>query len=310
MKWGKTMSYVCTNFDFKVNPDPKYTELKLNPQDFYVEPFKVIDNLYYAGTKMNGGWLIDTGEGLIMIDTGYLDLAPLLINSIWELGFNPKDIKMIFHTHKHSDHTGATKVLKGLSGAKTLMGRADGEASVARIRKQGPAITRFESDVLLDDGDEFRLGNTVIRCAHIPGHSRGCMAYLFDVHEDSKTYTVCIPGDIAINTLHKNYITQWDIYPEAQQDFLNWTEKAMNWHVDITIGPHTQTTGTLAKREYMLSHPGENPFINPDEWQEVLRGVRAQLLKNMKLEEEGRMWLDCSTPNQKLHVSDDVTDVE
>ena len=58
------------------------------------------------------------------------------------------------------------------------------------------------------------------------------------------------------------------------------------------------------------AHPEINPFIDPTEWKRTLTAVRAQLEKNIRLEKEGKMWLDCSTPRQKLMITDDVTDVE
>ena len=34
-------------------------------------PTKVFDNVYYVGGMEVGGWLIDTGDGYIMLDAGY-----------------------------------------------------------------------------------------------------------------------------------------------------------------------------------------------------------------------------------------------
>ena len=53
-----------------------------------IEPFKIIGNTYFTGTFSASSHLIDTGEGLILIDTGYSDTLFLLVNSIYKLGFS------------------------------------------------------------------------------------------------------------------------------------------------------------------------------------------------------------------------------
>ena len=35
------------------------------------EPFKIFDNLYYVGIKWVSAWVLDTGDGLILLDTLY-----------------------------------------------------------------------------------------------------------------------------------------------------------------------------------------------------------------------------------------------
>ena len=88
---------------------------------------KIFGNLYFVGTKPASTHIIDTGEGLILIDTGYFNTLYLVINSIYKLGFDPKDIRYIVNSHWHDDHTGGTKALAELSGAETLIGRYDAE---------------------------------------------------------------------------------------------------------------------------------------------------------------------------------------
>ena len=73
----------------------------------------------------------------------------MVIDSIYRLGFDPRDIKYIINTHWHGDHTEATAAFADLSGAKTLLGRDD-------IEKAKPYFT---PDIIVDDGDTLSLGN-------------------------------------------------------------------------------------------------------------------------------------------------------
>ena len=46
--------------------------LKKEPWVGYVRPTKIFGNLYFVGTHPSSVHLIDTGDGLMLIDTGYL----------------------------------------------------------------------------------------------------------------------------------------------------------------------------------------------------------------------------------------------
>jgi hypothetical protein len=56
-----------------------------------MEPTKLFDNFYYVGTKSVGSFIIDTTDGLIMIDNGWGEKdCALMVNDIKKLGLNPR----------------------------------------------------------------------------------------------------------------------------------------------------------------------------------------------------------------------------
>ena len=78
-----------------------------------IEPFRIIGNVYFVGTYPASSHLIDTGEGLILIDTGYGPEGAFLMENIRTLGFRLEDIKIIIHSHGHYDHfTGVAALLR------------------------------------------------------------------------------------------------------------------------------------------------------------------------------------------------------
>ena len=154
-------------------------------------PFRIIGGVYFVGTYQASCHLVDTGDGLIMIDPGYSKTAYLVLDSIYRLGFHPQDIKYIVNTHWHADHAEATEAFSDLTGAKTLIGRDDAEK----------AARYFTPDILVDDGDTLTLGNTRIRFVHTPGHTKGTISFFFDVEENGKTYRVGSFGGAGTNTM-------------------------------------------------------------------------------------------------------------
>ena len=74
-----------------------------HPEEFRVDPFRIFGNLYYVGDRKACPYLIDTGDGLILIDTGYGHELPYLLENIRTLGFRVEDIRIIIH-HQNMKH--------------------------------------------------------------------------------------------------------------------------------------------------------------------------------------------------------------
>lgn len=220
-----------------------------------IEPFKIIGNVYFVGTFPASVHLIDTGDGLILIDTGYADTLFLVINSIYKLGFSPYDIKYILHTHWHWDHTAATAALVSLTGAKTFIGEKDAELA----RKY------FEPDALLKDGDVVCLGNTKIEVVETPGHTKGTISLLFETEEDGVKYQVGTFGGAGANTLAQGKFE----YDECRSDYLESLNKLRQRRVDVFIGNHVWNNDTEAKGE-VLRTTGKNLFIDGTLWRTFL----------------------------------------
>ena len=87
------------------------------------------------------------------------------------------DLKYIFLTHCHADHTGGVKKLKSEKGGKILISRADSEGlyneeiSLAYIiEAENPDL---EADSRLDDGDLIHVGDLQFKVIETPGHTKG-----------------------------------------------------------------------------------------------------------------------------------------
>ena len=248
--------------------------LEKDPWIGYVKPGRIFGNLYFVGTHPSSVHLIDTGDGLMLIDTGYLSNLYLVIQNIWELGFNPKDIKYILHSHGHYDHINGTAALVHMTGAKTYIAEADlGIVRGEMDRAFTVAARPFVPDVLLHDGDVITCGNTTVKCVATPGHTDGVMSFFFNVTDGERVLRAGMHGGVGLNTLNSEFLIKNHLPFENRQMYFDSLEKVKDEHVDIFIGNHVGNNDTEGKLKRAETE-SENPFINPDEWGIFLANCR------------------------------------
>ena len=92
-----------------------------------VAPFRIADNLYYVGTADLASYLIVDPAGMILLDGGLPQSAPLILDSIRQLGFDPKRVRYLINSQAHYDHAGGLAALKAATGATLLASPPDAE---------------------------------------------------------------------------------------------------------------------------------------------------------------------------------------
>jgi hydroxyacylglutathione hydrolase len=84
-----------------------------------------------------------------------------------EIDLKYKKLDFILNTHHHFDHVGGNTELKKKYGSRVLGFEND--------KKRIPAI-----DILLKDGQEFKIGSLNFKTIFIPGHTSGHIAFYFE----------------------------------------------------------------------------------------------------------------------------------
>ena len=144
-----------------------------------VEPLKVFDNLYYVGFEQVGTWTIDTGAGLILLDTLNTpkEAEEVLVPGLKQLGLDPANIKYIILSHGHADHFGGAPYFQEHYTAPVMMTAADWDLIALPPRGNANAAARNrvlpKRDKIINDGDTLTLGNTTIKFGIYPGHTPG-----------------------------------------------------------------------------------------------------------------------------------------
>ena len=262
----------------------KLRDYYASPSAYRMEPFRIYGNLYYVGDRKVCMHLIDTGEGLILFDSGYRHALHLLIDSVRKLGFDPKDIKYIIHSHGHFDHFGGGNELRAMYGSGIFMSAVDTalirEMPERALMHLGPAP--FDEicwpDEEITDGGHIRLGNTDIRCVLTPGHTMGTMTFFFDVQGEDGPKRAAYMGGVGFLTVYRKYNREYGLPENKTQLMKESIRKVWDEPADIVLGNHPNQNCTIEKREYMLTHPEKNPFVNPDAWHIFLESLETRRL--------------------------------
>ncbi|MDO4414983.1 MAG: MBL fold metallo-hydrolase [Erysipelotrichaceae bacterium] len=191
-------------------PNPVISKLPKNGTLQPIEPLKVFDNVYWMGSRAVGVLVIDTGEGFVMIDSGSNDTeAAHIAGSFARMDLNAADIRLIVISHEHFDHYG---------GVPYFLREVCPDAMVAISRTGWNLLqtvpTEFaftqprpqKADILMDDGLCMKVGNTRLLCISTPGHSAGCMSFIFNSSFHGEDLSVGVMGGSAV----------WPNFPEAR----------------------------------------------------------------------------------------------
>lgn len=260
----------------------------LNQESRYVHPFRIFGNVWYVGDSWVCVHLIDTGDGLLLLDGGNIGATAMLVNAIWEAGFNPADVKWMVMSHGHLDHIGGALFFRRMFGTKLYLGEPD-----ARNFREKPELSIiqdagvrdenvFEVDYEIKDGEKIRFGNTEMQFYLVPGHTDGVISAFFDVTDGKQTLRAGYFGGFGFNTMQKDFLLDiGDTTFETRRIYLNSLAKVRDQKVELFLGNHCVNNRTLEKAEMIRNGCKENPFINSTEWSEYLDSKRDDMLRLM-----------------------------
>lgn len=229
-----------------------------------VEPFKIIDGLYYVGNSQVGSHLLKTDNGLVLIDTPMPHQMDWLLESVRKIGFEPRDVKVVIGTHAHVDHVGGHWYFQRQFGAQTWLHEAEVSAAQAGAWRPGRlvpldgsvdalsmAFPPFKPDRVLHDGDVITWGGQTFTFRSAPGHTDGTLFIEFPVRNPAtgKTITAGLLGGIGRGPAFRKTLGQ-----------------LAQINVDLWLGAHPDQNKTFEKQRRLGDSAKKNPFIDPEGW--------------------------------------------
>ena len=245
-----------------------------------VAPFRIAGNVYYVGAVEVSSFLIVTSKGLIVLDGGFEETAPMIEANIRKLGFDPAQVRILLSSHAHFDHAGGLKKLRDDTGARFYASEGDAPL-LARGGKDDPQFgDRFlfpaiVPDVLVKDGDRVTLGDTTL-VAHItPGHTPGCTTWTMKVRDGGKSYDVVFVGSPSVPSEYR--LIGNAKYPNAVDDYRRQFATLESLPCDIFLASHGPMFGLAEK-------VAKGSFVDPDGYKKFVARMKAAFEARVKQE--------------------------
>jgi len=147
-------------------------------------PFRLFGDSWYVGPHGLSSVLIDSGNGLVLLDGGLPQSAEVIAANVHALGHDVREIRWIVASHAHFDHVGGIAALQRMSGARVAASAKTAQA----LRAGGPVPEDPQADyhstfplvpavVPVADGGTITLGHLVLTAHATPGHTPGATTW-------------------------------------------------------------------------------------------------------------------------------------
>lgn len=270
---------------------------------------KVVPGLYLlGGLSPSAAYVIETSQGLVLVDSGLDSEAKLLRSQMAELGLDWRRVRAVLLTHVHGDHSGGAEWLRVATGAKTYAG--EGDVPPLRDGKQREAFfSTFDMpdntphpttiDVSLKGREELDFGDVRIRCLATPGHTPGSICYLLE----RKNLRALFAGDVIM-------MLRGDDVPRSELGkplgtYSAYLAPRYRGNAKDSLVSLRQLRSMPVPDLVLPGHPGadpmpQSPCLSQAKWESLLdRGIRDMETLLSRYETDGADFLD-GTPKQLL----------
>ncbi len=252
-----------------------------------VTPFRIVGNLYYVGASDVAAYLVVTPKGMILLDGGFAETAPMIEKNIATLGFKLTDLKILLNGHAHPDHAGGLAMIKRDSGAAFYA--MDKEVQPLEHNGQGTFYRGdrklFDSitvDHVLHDGEQVSLGGTDLTAHLTAGHTPGCTTWSTRLMDSGKPYDVVVLCQISLPG--NPTLIDDPNYPDIPTDFTRTFSLLKSLPCDVFLSEHGSVFDLQGKIK-RLQQPGANPFVDPEGYKHYVAQAEQDFQKELAAEQ-------------------------
>jgi metallo-beta-lactamase class B len=248
-----------------LEPDAPYECERCDDWNEPFDPFRVHGNTWYVGTDGLSSILIETGDGLILVDGGLPQSAARLDANIRELGFDPLEIRAILVSHAHFDHAGGVNALQRMTRATVYTSAAGLETLASgRLQEGDPQFVAGSDNgsfpavrnvVAVGDGEVVTVGDLDVRAVHTPGHTPGGVTWTWRSCALGTCYDVVYADSLtAVSAPGFSFGASG-----AAERMIDSAGRIADLDCDILLSPHPFFFGMYDKVERVDEG---NPFVN------------------------------------------------
>ena len=243
-----------------------------------VKPCRMVGNIYYVGSAGISSYLIESSEGLILLNSGTMATAAQVLTNLQQLGFEPHQVRILVGLHGHYDHIGGMAVIKQATGAKLFVSAADRSLVESGGRNDpqsgdGFAWPPVAVDRVLHDGDKIRLGGIELAVHATPGHTPGTITCTMELRQADRVCHVVFAGSVSC----PNYTLVGNAhYPAVAKDFERTFKTMESLPCDIFLTEHGWDCALADKLKRLEPGQNTNPFIDPSGYHQYLQNAEAR----------------------------------
>jgi metallo-beta-lactamase class B len=231
-----------------------------------VTPIRVHGSTWLVGFTNMNVVAIATDRGLILIDAGLPQSAPLVEASLKAAGFSIRDVRYILSTEPHYDHAGGIAALARASGAKVMASVAG--AKVLRAGRSGaedpqrstlfsyPGVRQVTA---VRDGQRIHLGEVVVTAHATPGHTPGSMSWSWTSHPQAADRSTGQKDAKIVFAASLNSLTdgqyRYSDHPDVVRKFRQSFRTIRALPCDILITGHPEHSGGAEKLAKLRTNP-------------------------------------------------------
>jgi metallo-beta-lactamase class B len=221
-----------------------------------LESTKLFDNVYAVGNSETAVYALRTSEGVVLLDAGFENKAEsVLVPQLQKAGLDPANVKYILLGHGHADHFGGAKYFQDHYHTKIATTAADWDLINQTPNRGGTPAAKPTKDVVLAEGQPFKLGDLTVTLVAIPGHTPGSLAFIFSVKDKGKTRMAGLFGGAILTT---NIITTEGL-KQYTQSVAHYLEKAKQMKVEVELQNHPIFDGMPEKLERLKAAKAGDP---------------------------------------------------
>lgn len=209
---------------------------------------QIFDDLLIVAQKETSCYIWKTADGLVIFDAIWPNelVYQEIMAAIHDAGWDDSKISKLVFTHGHVDHLGCVKWLLDNHAATTFLSEADDNFRKTQSSNMGQDTTwkTCPIDRHINDGDVIACGDKQIQVVATPGHTPGCMSFIFPVFENGEKHTAALLGG---STPPWNGQDQEE---KHRQSIVKFKEEAKKQHADVALTNHTRFDCTLERIAY------------------------------------------------------------